>query len=545
MRVICITWGVYSSLGKGIAAASLWRLLKSSGYKVAMIKMDPYLHVDAGTMNPYAHGEVFVTDDGAETDLDLWHYERFLWDELTADHSITSGKIYWEVITKEREGAYLWQNVQVIPHVTNTIKDKIRAVYDRTQADVVIVEIGGTVGDIESPAFYEAMRQMKKDPDVQHICYIHLAPIVYLPQTNEPKTKPLQHSVRDLRQTGIYPDVLLCRTQHPLDDALRNKIAAMCDIDIDSIFEGVQVASIYEVPLHFYDQWLHTLVARKVWLDTSDVDLTDWRWRVENILRPTVPLRIGLVGKYTELSDADLSVMEALKHACAAHAVDLSIEPLHPEYLEQQDDGDAYIRHLAESGALDAIVVPGGFGARGTEGMITAIEAARTYHIPFLGICFGLQLATIAYARHVAQLDGASSSEIDPDSPHPVIALMDEQQHVDALWGSMRLGAYPAHLLAWSRVARLYGAAEITERHRHRFEVNPAYHDCLRDAGLVLSGLSPDGRLVEFIELADHPYFVATQAHPEFRSRLDEPHPLFMWLIEAALERKNTRWSVS
>jgi CTP synthase len=539
MKILCITGGVYSSLWKGITAASIGRLLKACGHKIAMIKMDPYLHVDAGTMNPYAHGEVFVTDDGAETDLDLGHYERFLWDTLTANNSITSWKIYRELITKERQGAYIGQNVQVIPHVTNMIKEKIYKVGNDAQADVVIVEIGGTVWDIESPAYYEAMRQMKRDPEVSHICYVHLAPIVYLPDTLEPKTKPLQHSVRDLRQTGIYPDVLLCRTQYPLEESLKEKIAALCDIDTDALFEGRQLETIYQVPLDYYEQWLHGHIGRKLDLDTTTIDLEDWKRRVHNILHPKQPVRVWLVGKYTQLRDADFSVIEALKHAAAQAAAKLEIIPLHPEDIEKMEDGDWYIAKLYASGGIDAIVVPWWFGARWTEGMITAINAARVHNIPFLWICYGLQLATIAFGRYVLWLAWASSTEIDPQTPYPLIDLMEDQAQVEHLGWSMRLGAYPARIDPQSSIAQLYGALEVRERHRHRYEVNPLYHQQLIDWGLTLSGMSPDKRLVEHIEIIDHPYFVATQAHPEFQSRLQQPHPLFIWLMQKALAKRN------
>jgi CTP synthase len=536
MKIVCITGGVYSSLWKGITAASIGKLLKACGHKVAMIKMDPYLHVDAGTMNPYAHGEVFVTEDGAETDLDLWHYERFLWDNVTANNSITSWKIYLELITKERQWVYIGQNVQVIPHVTNMIKEKIIRVGQESQADVVIVEIGGTVWDIESPAYYEAMRQLKRDEEISHICYVHLAPIVYLPETQEPKTKPLQHSVRDLRQTGIYPDVLICRTQHPMEQWLKEKIASMCDIDTQALFEWRQLSSIYQVPLDYYEQWLHHHIGHKLDLDTTTIDLADWQRRVENILNPKKPVYIWLIGKYTQLRDADFSVIEALKHAAAQAAAELVIVPIHPQDLEAMDDARWHLAALHQQGKLDAIVVPWWFGSRGTEGMIAAIDAAKIYSIPFLGICYGLQLATIAFARHQLWLSWASSTEIDPQTPHPIIDLMEEQTHVEHLGWSMRLGSYTAIIDPESHIAKLYWKSEIKERHRHRYEVNPQYHDILRQGWLRLSGMSPDGRLVEHIEITNHPYFIATQAHPEFLSRLQNPHPLFVGLVEQALK---------
>jgi CTP synthase len=527
---VFVTGGVASSLGKGITAASLGRLLKARGFKVAMQKIDPYLNVDAGTMNPYQHGEVFVTEDGAETDLDLGHYERFVDINLTRKSNVTTGQIYGAVIEKERRGEYLGQTVQVIPHITDEIKRRIHEVAEEWDADVTIVEIGGTVGDIEGLPFLEAARQFKLDVGADHVLYLHVT-LIPTVAGGELKTKPTQHSVRELRSIGIQPDGLVCRTPMPLTEEMRRKIALFCDTPNDAIFEAVDTDFIYEVPLMLEEQGMAKWVMQRLGLTDGEPDLTDWRELVRRGRNPVGEVNIAMVGKYVQLRDAYLSVVEALKHGGFAHQVCVRIRWVDAEQLNDET------APLLLNG-IDGIVVPGGFGYRGIEGKIVAIKYARENGIPLLGLCLGLQCAVIEFARNVCGLDGANSTEFDEGTRHPVIALMDEQRRVVQKGGTMRLGAYPCFLKPGTKIAEIYGTHLVYERHRHRYEVNPRYHEILERHGMVLGGISPDGKLVEAIELSDHPFFVATQFHPEFKSRPNRPHPLFASFIGASLKQK-------
>jgi CTP synthase len=527
---VFVTGGVASSLGKGITAASLGRLLKARGFKVAMQKIDPYLNVDAGTMNPYQHGEVFVTEDGAETDLDLGHYERFVDINLTRKSNVTTGQIYGAVIEKERRGEYLGQTVQVIPHITDEIKRRIHEVAEEWDADVTIVEIGGTVGDIEGLPFLEAARQFKLDVGADHVLYLHVT-LIPTVAGGELKTKPTQHSVRELRSIGIQPDGLVCRTPMPLTEEMRRKIAFFCDTPNDAIFEAVDTDFIYEVPLMLEEQGMAKWVMQRLGLTDGEPDLTDWRELVRRGRNPVGEVNIAMVGKYVQLRDAYLSVVEALKHGGFAHQVCVRIRWVDAEQLNDET------APLLLNG-IDGIVVPGGFGYRGIEGKIAAIKYARENGIPLLGLCLGLQCAVIEFARNVCGLSGANSTEFDEGTRHPVIALMDEQRRVVQKGGTMRLGVYPCFLKPGTKIAEIYGTHLVYERHRHRYEVNPRYHEILERHGMVLGGISPDGKLVEAIELSDHPFFVATQFHPEFKSRPNRPHPLFASFIAASLKQK-------
>ncbi len=529
-KFVFVTGGVASSLGKGITAASLGRLLKARGLKVALQKIDPYLNVDAGTMNPYQHGEVFVTEDGAETDLDLGHYERFVDINLTRKSNVTTGQIYGAVIEKERRGEYLGQTVQVIPHITDEIKRRIREVADEWDADVTIVEIGGTVGDIESLPFLEAARQFKLDVGAEHVLYLHVT-LIPTVAGGELKTKPTQHSVRELRSIGIQPDGLVCRTPLPLTDEMRRKIALFCDTPIDAIFEAVDTDFIYEVPLLLEEQGIARWVMQRLGLSDGSPDLNDWHELVRRGRNPLNEVTIAMVGKYVQLRDAYLSVVEALKHGGFANQVRVRIQWVDAEQLSEETAPSLL-------NGVDGIVVPGGFGYRGIEGKIVAIKYARENGIPFLGLCLGLQCAVIEFARNVCGLKGANSTEFDEETRYPVIALMDEQRRVVQKGGTMRLGAYPCFLKPGTKIAEIYGTQLVYERHRHRYEVNPRYHETLEKHGLTLCGISPDGKLVEAIELTDHPFFVATQFHPEFKSRPNRPHPLFAAFITAALRQK-------
>ena len=529
-KFVFVTGGVASSLGKGITAASLGRLLKARGFKVAMQKIDPYLNVDAGTMNPYQHGEVFVTEDGAETDLDLGHYERFVDINLTRKSNVTTGQIYGAVIEKERRGEYLGQTVQVIPHITDEIKRRIHEVAEEWDADVTIVEIGGTVGDIEGLPFLEAARQFKLDVCADHVLYLHVT-LIPTVAGGELKTKPTQHSVRELRSIGIQPDGLVCRTPMPLTEEMRRKIALFCDTPNDAIFEAVDTDFIYEVPLMLEEQGMAKWVMQRLGLTDGEPDLTDWRELVRRGRNPVGEVNIAMVGKYVQLRDAYLSVVEALKHGGFAHQVCVRIRWVDAEQLNDETAS------LLLNG-IDGIVVPGGFGYRGIEGKIAAIKYARENGIPLLGLCLGLQCAVIEFARNVCGLSGANSTEFDEGTRHPVIALMDEQRRVVQKGGTMRLGAYPCFLKPGTKIAEIYGTHLVYERHRHRYEVNPRYHEILERHGMVLGGISPDGKLVEAIELSDHPFFVATQFHPEFKSRPNRPHPLFASFIAASLKQK-------
>jgi CTP synthase len=531
---IFVTGGVASSVGKGLTSSSLGRLLRSRGLRVTMQKLDPYINVDPGTMNPFQHGEVFVTDDGGETDLDLGHYERFVDVPLSRRSNATTGSIYQDVLAKERRGDYLGHTVQVIPHITNEIKQRIRALAADEDVDVVITEIGGTVGDIEILPFLEAIRQFRKDVGRENVFYVHVTYVPYLAAAGEQKTKLTQHSVTELRGRGIQPDAIVCRSDRPIATHLKEKISLLCDVPEEGIVSCVDAPTLYEIPLVLHDEGLDDYVCRVLHLTEHEPDLADWRALVARVEAAKEPVRIGLVGKYVNLPDAYLSVVQALRHGGFACGAQVEIDWI------ASDDTEGL---LAEGrlGGLDGIVIPGGFGVRGIEGKITAAGFAREQGIPFLGLCLGLHCAVIEFARNECGLDGANSSEFEPHTPHPVIDLMDEQRSVVDKGGTMRLGSYPAKLIGGTTVQRAYGEEVVYERHRHRYEVNNRYRAKLEEAGMVWSGLSPDDRLVEFLELPGHPFFVATQAHPEFKSRPDRPHPLFAAFVRAALERAEGR----
>jgi CTP synthase len=532
---VFVTGGVASSLGKGLTASSLGRLLKSRGLRVTMQKLDPYINVDPGTMNPFQHGEVFVTDDKGETDLDLGHYERFVDVALTRRSNATTGSIYQSVLAKERKGAYLGETVQVIPHITNEIKERILALAS-DDVDVVITEIGGTVGDIEILPFLEAIRQFRKDVGRDNVFYVHVTLVPFIGPSAEQKTKPTQHSVTELRSRGIQPDAIVCRSDRPIAKRLKEKISALCDVPEEGIVSAVDAEILYEIPLVLHDEGLDDYVCRVLHLEQREPDLTEWRALVNRVQSATEVVRIGLVGKYVGLPDAYLSVVEALKHGGYSCGAKVVIDWI------SADDTEGL---LAEGRLhdLDGIVVPGGFGIRGIEGKIAAAGYAREAGIPFLGLCLGLHCAVIEFARDECGLAGANSSEFDPHSPHPVIDLMDDQKAIVDMGGTMRLGAYPARLAAGTRVREAYGEEVVYERHRHRYELNNRYRQVLEDHGMVCSGSSPDGLLVEFVELPaqTHPFFVATQAHPEFKSRPNRPHPLFAAFVEAARQRAEGR----
>ncbi len=526
-KYVFVTGGVVSSLGKGIAASSLGRLLKARGLRVVNQKLDPYINVDPGTMNPFQHGEVFVTDDGGETDLDLGHYERFTGENLKRTSNVTSGSVYLSVIQKERRGDYLGDTVQVIPHITNEIKDRIRRVGTQGDIDVVITEVGGTVGDIESLPFLEAIRQYGNEVGRSNVLFIHVTLVPFISTSDELKTKPTQHSVAELRSKGISPDVIIMRSDREIDDAVVKKISLFCDVEAKAVIAAPDAGDIYEVPLILHDGGLDTVVCERLGLVTGPPNLETWRAMVEKAKGATDIVQIGIVGKYVDLPDAYLSVAEALRHGAAAHGLRLDLKWIPSDELTGLL-ADSYLEDL------DGIVVPGGFGYRGVEGKIQAIRYAREHQIPFLGLCLGLQCAVIEFARDVLGHTDANSTEFDPTTPFPVIDLMSSQEDVEDMGGTMRLGLYAAKLAEGSRVRDLYGETLVYERHRHRWEVNNRYRKDLEAAGMRLSGVSPDDNLVEYIELIDHPYFVATQAHPEFRSRPDEPHPLFIGLVEEA-----------
>ena len=532
-KFIFVTGGVVSGLGKGITAASLGRLLKSRGFRVTIAKLDPYINVDPGTMSPFQHGEVFVTDDGAETDLDLGHYERFIDENLTKASNVTTGKIYWSVISKERKGDYLGGTVQVIPHITNEIKERILRLDEQKENDVVIVEIGGTVGDIESLPFLEAIRQLKNDVGRDSCLYIHVTLVPYIKASQELKTKPTQHSVKELRGIGIQPDIIVCRSERPISEEIKAKIALFCDIDKEAVIPNVDADTIYEVPLIFERENLARIVCKRLGLDEGKPDLQDWKQILSKVKNPKRKVQIGIVGKYVSLPDAYMSVIEALCHAGIETESDVQIKWIQSEDLEpKQADLDAILS------GCDGILVPGGFGHRGVEGKIAGIRYAREHQIPFLGICLGMHCAVIEFARNVCGMRGANSSEFAPETPFPVIDLMPEQRHVEGLGGTMRLGRYPCSLSPASNAYRAYGELEVYERHRHRYEVSNAYRATLEEHGMLLAGLSPDGRLVELIELPDHPWFVASQFHPEFKSRPNRCHPLFREFVMAALRQR-------
>lgn len=533
-KYIFITGGVVSALGKGITAASLGRILKSRGLQVSIQKFDPYINVDPGTMSPYQHGEVFVTDDGAETDLDLGHYERFIDTNLSQNNNITTGSIYGSVISKERRGDYLGATVQVIPHITNEIKERITRVGRETNADVVITEIGGTVGDIEGLPFLEAIRQLKGELGRENTLYIHCTLVPYLKSAGELKTKPTQHSVKELRSIGIQPDIIVCRSDRKLTREVKEKIALFCDIEKELVIEAIDVETIYEVPLLLEEQNLSDKVINRLQLEATPADMTEWKEMVNKmkVLEDTVT--IAIVGKYVQLKDAYISIVEALQHGGLAHGVAVNIKWMLAEDLEKSNlDFKKLFR------GVHGILVPGGFGERGIEGKISAIRYARKQKLPFLGICLGMQCAVIEFARNVLGLKGANSSEFDPDTPYPVIALMPEQLDVEEMGGTMRLGLYPCKLKEGSLARELYGEEIIYERHRHRYEFNNQFRKRMEEKGLSLSGLSPDERLVEIIELSEHPWFLGSQFHPEFKSRPNRPHPLFAGFIGAALKNRN------
>ncbi|MCR8849998.1 CTP synthase [Rossellomorea sp. SC111] len=527
-KYIFVTGGVVSSLGKGITAASLGRLLKNRGVSVTIQKFDPYINVDPGTMSPYQHGEVFVTDDGAETDLDLGHYERFVDINLTKYSSVTTGKIYSTVLKKERRGDYLGGTVQVIPHITNEIKERVYRAGRETNSDVVITEIGGTVGDIESLPFLEAIRQIKSDVGRDNVMYIHCTLIPYIKAAGEMKTKPTQHSVKELRSLGIQPNVIVVRTEMPMTQDMKDKIALFCDIDKHAVIEAMDADTLYSVPLALQDQKLDEITCQHLKLNCHEADMTEWNELVDRVKNLSRKTRIALVGKYVELQDAYISVVEALRHAGYHFDSDIEVRWLNSELVDSENVAEK----LAD---VDGILVPGGFGDRGVEGKIAATQYARENKIPFLGICLGMQLASVEYARNVLGMEGAHSAELNPETPYPVIDLLPEQKDIEDLGGTLRLGLYPCKLTKGSKAYQAYDGEVVYERHRHRFEFNNHYREQMEKAGFIFSGTSPDGRLVEIIELSDHPWFVASQFHPEFTSRPTRPQPLFRDFVEASL----------
>ncbi len=532
-KFVFVTGGVVSSLGKGIAAASLGRLLVERGLRVTIQKFDPYINVDPGTMSPFQHGEVYVTDDGAETDLDLGHYERFIDRSLSQANNVTSGRIYQSVITKERRGEYLGSTVQVIPHITDEIKSAIRRL--APDHDVVITEIGGTVGDIESLPFLEAIRQFRQELGRDNVLFIHLTLVPYIAATGELKTKPTQHSVRELMEIGIQPDILVARTEHPLPEDLRRKIALFCNVDFGCVIESPDVATIYEIPLRLHDQGLDREVCERLRLETPEPDLHPWREMVERILRPSDRVRIAVIGKYTDLHDAYKSISEAFIHGGIANDLGVTVEWVSSDRFTDPATAAAMLA------PYDGVLIPGGFGVRGIEGMVNAARAARTEKIPFFGICLGMQVAIIEFARNMCEVPDANSSEFAPECGNTVISLLPSQRGVTDLGGTMRLGAYTCRLRPGSRVGTIYGAPEVSERHRHRYEVDNGYRDVLAEHGMRCTGLSPDGSLVEMIELPEHPWYVGCQFHPELRSRPTRPHPLFASFVAAARDYRQRR----
>jgi len=528
-KYVFVTGGVVSSIGKGVTAAAIGRLLKSRGVSVTIQKLDPYINVDPGTMSPYQHGEVFVTADGAETDLDLGHYERFIDEPLSKDSNVTTGQIYADVIAKERRGDYLGGTIQVIPHITNEIKHRIGRVAKRSDAQVVIVEVGGTVGDIEGLPFLEAIRQMRKDIGLENTIYVHLTLLPFISSTGELKTKPTQHSVRELRSIGIQPDIIICRADQPVEESLRDKISLFCDVERRAVVPLVTTPVIYAVPLELEEMGLGDLLADRLGLGGSQPDLGEWRHLIEEIQRPKPTLRVALVGKYVELQDAYMSVREALYHAGISLNVQPEIDWINSEELERG-------KGLDRLGRAAAIVVPGGFGYRGIEGKIVAARYAREHKIPYLGLCLGMQVMVIEMARMAVGSDEPNSTEFNISTDYPVIDLMPEQRDITDMGGTMRLGIYPCNLVPGTLAAAAYGEDVIEGRHRHRFEVNNNHRELLSEAGMVFSGLSPDGRLVEIAELRDHPWMLGTQFHPEFQSRPNRPHPLFRAFLAAAVE---------
>ncbi len=529
VKYVFVTGGVVSGLGKGITAASLGRLLKARGYKITMQKFDPYINIDPGTMNPIQHGEVFVTEDGVETDLDLGHYERFIDENLSIESNVTTGKIYWSVLQKERHGDFGGGTVQVIPHITNEIKSRFHRNPSSTETEIVIIEVGGTVGDIESQPFLEAIRQFQHDVGKDNAILIHVTLIPYLKASGELKTKPTQTSVRELQSLGLSPNIIVCRTEHPLDDGLRSKIALFCNVDKDNVFQNMDVDVLYELPLVLEEEHLADAACRALNIPCPKPELEDWKKMIHDWKNPTSDVTVALVGKYTQLHDAYISVVESLRHAGVSNHASVHIKWVDSEKVTP--DNVASIL-----GDVSGILVPGGFGDRGIDGKLYAIQYARENNIPFLGLCLGMQLAIVDFARHVIGYSDAHSIELNPATMHPVIALMPDQNGITDLGGTLRLGSYPCVLDKDSLAYKLYGSENITERHRHRYEVNNDYREALTKAGLKLSGKSPDGRIVEMIELPTHPFFIATQGHPEFKSRPNRPHPLFVGFIAAALK---------
>ncbi len=531
VKYVFVTGGVVSGLGKGITAASLGRLLKARGYHVTMQKFDPYINMDPGTMNPIQHGEVFVTDDGTETDLDLGHYERFINENLNYNSNVTTGKIYWSVLNKERHGDYGGGTVQVIPHITNEIKDRFYKAKSEDEDTISIIEIGGTVGDIESQPFLEAIRQFQADIGRENTCLIEVTLIPYLKASGEMKTKPTQMSVKSLQSMGLWPDILVCRSDYPVDDQMRAKIAQFCNVKKEHVIQNLDAKSLYEVPLMMEEEKLAHAVCECLLIPCGEADLDHWREIVDNCLNPEHKVTIAIVGKYVALHDAYLSVVESLKHAGIANKTEVDIRWIDSEELTP-DNVAEYLHDV------QGLIVPGGFGIRGIEGKILAAQYARTGRIPYLGICLGMQLAIIEFARNVCGLHDASSTEFGDETTNPVITILPDKNNIEDIGGTLRLGAYPCVLTEGTKTIKLYGTANISERHRHRYEVNNDYRQILTDNGMILSGMSPDGHIVEMIELKDHPYYVATQAHPEFKSRPDAPHPLFNGLVQAALDKE-------
>jgi len=531
-KYVFVTGGVVSSLGKGIVAASLGRLLRARGYKVSIQKFDPYINVDPGTMSPFQHGEVFVTDDGAETDLDLGHYERFIDTNLTRLNNVTAGRIYLDVISKERRGDYLGATVQTIPHITDEIKNRIKDSATQLSPDFVICEVGGTVGDIEGLPFLEAIRQFRYDVGFKNTCFIHVTLVPYLKASGEVKTKPSQHSVNTLRSIGIQPDILVCRTERPLGRSERLKLAQFTNVSPEAVIESIDMAVLYEVPLVLEKEGLAKQVLDRLNMENTAPNLTAWQDMVQRVKSPTKHLKVALAGKYTGLSDAYLSVIESLKHAGADVGASVEIRWINSEDCVDDETSEALLS------GVDAIVVPGGFGHRGIEGKINVVKYARTHNVPFLGLCLGMQVSVIEFARNVAQLSRANSVEFEAKADQPVIALMEDQKNLAEKGGTMRLGQYSCHLVKGTKAAEAYGTDVVMERHRHRYEVNNDYIEILTNAGLIFSGTSPDRHLMEIIELPNHPWFVACQFHPEFKSRPDNSHPLFKGLLKVAAERK-------
>ncbi len=531
VKYVFVTGGVVSGLGKGITAASLGRLLKARGYKVTMQKFDPYINIDPGTMNPIQHGEVFVTDDGAETDLDLGHYERFIDESLTKNSNVTTGKVYWSVLTKERRGDFGGGTVQVIPHITNEIKSRFhRSLNEETE--IAIIEVGGTVGDIESQPYIEAIRQFQHDVGHENCILIHVALMVYLPASEEMKTKPIQMSVKELQRLGIQPDIVVCRTEFEIDDNLKDKISLFCNVPASHVVQNLTVDMLYEAPLAMEKEHLAEIVCESLKLDCPEPDLDDWKAMVKSAKNPTKEVTVALVGKYIALHDAYISVVESLKHAGYAANASVNIKWVDSETVTDENATEVF-------GDVSGILVPGGFGSRGIEGKISAIRYARENNIPFLGLCLGMQLSIVEFARHVVGFRDAHSVELNSATTHPVISLMADQEGVDNIGGTLRLGSYPCKLAKDSLAYKLYKEELIHERHRHRYEVNNDYRKDLTNNGMMLSGISPDGRIVEMVEIPSHPFFIATQAHPEFKSRPNRPHPLFLGFVNASLDNQN------